>query len=166
MRWKPHSHNEPHRTLHRSGTRLGFVCLGIQSEDFMKRIVSATLCSILLGSFGCSGTAPGSTSTICTLELRAGLLVDVKDSLTNAGVASGAKLVVRDGSFADSVTFPDSRPDLDGLPLATAGERAGLYQIAVSKPGYATWTRSNIRVTRDECHVNPVRLTARLQPGS
>jgi hypothetical protein len=129
----------------------------------MERIVSATLCSILLASFGCSGST---TSTICTLELRAGLLVDVKDSLTNAGVASGASLVVREGSFKDSVAFPSSRPDLDALPLVAAGERAGTYQITVSKPGYATWTRSNVRVTKGECHVNPVRLTARLQPGS
>jgi hypothetical protein len=93
-------------------------------------------------------------------------MVFVKDSLTNAGIASGASLVVREGFFKDSVAFPSGRPDLNDLNLWAVGERAGIYQVTVSKPGYATWVQSNVRVTKGVCHVITVTLTARLQPAS
>jgi hypothetical protein len=100
------------------------------------------------------------------MEFRYGLSVYVKDSLTGAAVASGASLVVRDGVFKDSVSHPSGRPELNALPLLTAGERAGTYQISVSKPGYLPWSRSNVRITANECHVNPASVTALLQPGT
>jgi hypothetical protein len=118
--------------------------------------------SILIGAVACSG----STSPVCTQESRAGLLVYVKDSLTRAGVASGASLVVREGSYKDSVAAPDSSPFLDNQPLSAAAERSGTYQLTVLKPGYATWLQSNVRVTSNVCHVNTVTLTALLQPAS
>lgn len=94
------------------------------------------------------------------------MTVFVKDSVTNAGIASGASLVVSEGIFKDSFAWPAGRQDLNDFPLAAAGERAGTYQVTVSKPGYATWVQSNVRVTRNVCHVNTVTLTALLQPAS
>jgi hypothetical protein len=131
----------------------------------MKRKIVGRLYSILIGAIGCSGSSV-SASPVCTLELRPAVMVYVKDSLTNTGVASGASLVVREGSFKDSVAAPNARPDLNDLVLGAAGERAGTYQVTVSKPGYATWMQSNVRVTKNECHVNTVKLTALLQPVS
>lgn len=121
------------------------------------------LYSILIGVTACSAA---STSPVCTQEFRPALMVYVKDSLTNAGTASGASLVARDGDFKDSVAFPAGQPDLNNLNLSAAGERAGTYVVAVSKPGYATWIKSNVRVTKNACHVNTVQLTAALQPAS
>jgi hypothetical protein len=119
--------------------------------------------SILIGAVACAG----STSPVCTQESRPGLVVYVKDSVTKAGVASGASLVVREGSYKDSVfAAPNSTPDLDNSALSAAGERSGTYQVTVSKPGYATWLKSNVRVTSNVCHVNTVTLTALLQPAS
>jgi hypothetical protein len=118
--------------------------------------------SILIGAVACSG----STSPVCTQEFRPGLVVYVKDSVTRAGVASGASLVVREGSYKDSVAAPNSTPDLDNSTLSAAGERSGTYQVTVLKPGYATWLQSNVRVTSNVCHVNTVTLTALLQPAS
>jgi hypothetical protein len=125
----------------------------------MKRHFCVALCLTLLSSVGCSGP----TSVVCTAEFRYGLSVYVKDSQTGAAIASGASLVARDGSFKDSVGYPSARPDLDAFPLLSAGERAGTYQITVSRLGYAPWSRSDIRITGNECHVNPVSLTALLQ---
>ena len=119
------------------------------------------LYSILIAAVACSG----STSPVCTQEFRPGLVVYVKDSLTRAGVASGASLVVREGSYKDSVAATNSGPDQDNSPLSAAGERSGTYQVTVLKPGYATWLQSNVRVTSNECHVNTVNLTALLQPA-
>ena len=118
--------------------------------------------SILIGTVACAG----STSPVCTQEFRPGLVVYVKDSVTRAGVASGASLVVREGSYKDSVAATNSGLDQDNSPLYAAGERGGTYQVTVSKPGYATWLQSNIRVTSNVCHVNTVTLTALLQPAS
>jgi len=44
-------------------------------------------------------------------------------------------------------------------------EREGTDTITVRRAGYATWTRTGVTVTRDECHVRPVTVTARLQPA-
>ena len=130
----------------------------------MGKSVVGCVYSLVICAIGCSGSA--SSTSPCTHEFRPGVNVFVKDSLTNAGVASGASLVVREGSFKDSVAFPSGRPDLNDYNLAAAGERAGTYQITVSKPGYATWVQSNVRVTKNVCHVNTVTLTALLQPTS
>ena len=131
----------------------------------MRKNIVGYLRFILVGAIGCSGS-PLDARPVCTGEFRPGVMVYVKDSVTNAGVASGASLIVREGIFKDSVAFPEARPDLNDLNLNAAGERAGTYQVTVSKPGYTTWVQSNVRVTKNICHVNTVTLTARLQPAN
>jgi hypothetical protein len=49
------------------------------------------------------------------------------------------------------------------LLLSSAGERAGTYDLTIRSPGYRDWTRTGVEVTKDQCHVRPVTLTARLQ---
>ena len=115
---------------------------------------------MLIGAVACAG----STSPVCTEDVRPALAVYVKDAVTGAGVASGASLVAREGSYKDSVAAPEGRPDLDNSPLYAAAERAGTYQLTVTKTGYGAWTQSNVRVTANECHVNTATLTALLQP--
>jgi hypothetical protein len=86
--------------------------------------------------------------------------VHVLDSLTNTSAAAGAKMVARTGTYADSTTgpFPGSSDVLVG-----AGEHAGTYTITITKTGYQPWQKANVVVTKDECHVNGVTLTALLQ---
>jgi hypothetical protein len=45
-------------------------------------------------------------------------------------------------------------------------ENAGGYTVTVEQAGYRPWTRTNVRVTSDACHVKTVSLTALLQPQS
>lgn len=106
-----------------------------------------------------------SSATICTANFVFGLVVAVQDSSTGAPAASGAQLIAQDGTWADTVGFPPSRPDLDAQPLVSAGERAGSYAVTVRKAGFQDWQRTGVVVTADECHVHPVELTARLQPA-
>lgn len=87
----------------------------------------------------------------------------------SAGPASGARLFtylggtqVDAGNTVASAPTPD-RPDLDAQPLLGAGERQGMYQVIVRKPGHADWVRG-ILVTGDRCHVKTVELTALLRP--
>ncbi len=45
---------------------------------------------------------------------------------------------------------------------AAAGERAGTYDVTIRRPGYSSFSQTGVVVTKNECHVNPVRLEARL----
>jgi hypothetical protein len=95
----------------------------------------------------------------CTDELRAGIVVTVRDSATSAPVF-GARVVARNATLADT-----SRAQPDGVyPLVH--EKAGAYTVTVEQAGYRPWTRTNVRVTSDACHVKTVSLTALLQPQS
>jgi len=108
----------------------------------------------LAGMLGCSDAI----GPICTDEARPGILVTVRDSVMSAPV-SGARVVARRGTTADTSS---------GLPDGTyplAYEKPGTYEVTVEQTGYRLWTRRNLQVTRDECHVQTVSLTALVQPS-
>lgn len=107
-------------------------------------------------SLGCNSL----TGTVCTDEARAAISVEALDSITNAPVEAGARIIASNGAFADTVITVE---DFDG-PYGLAHERAGSYTVTVEQEGYAPWSRSDVQVTRDECHVRTVRLTALLRP--
>ena len=118
------------------------------------KVFILTLTALLFTGVACSDP------TVCTLSFDYGIIVRVEDSLSGASAAFGARLVLRDGAYVDSTAV-----SFDGLHLSGAGERAGSYTVTVQKPTYHDWTRTNVRVTADECHVKAVSLTARLQPA-
>ena len=101
--------------------------------------------------------------TVCTQEARPALMVALADSAT--GATSGftnVSVVVRDGTYADSVvqaTYPAA--PFNG-PVGLAYERAGTYIVTVRASGYVPWTRAGVTVSSDRCHVASVGLTARL----
>ena len=106
---------------------------------------------------GCSSlTSP----VVCTTEARAGIAVQVLDSSSNAAVGEGATITARDGAFVQTAGTSEDYPG----PYGLAYERAGVYTVTVQQEGYAIWTRNDVRVTHDECHVHTVQLTALLQP--
>ena len=104
-----------------------------------------------------------SSPVVCTRELRFGLIVTVEDSVTGAPAAADARLVARDGAYADTVIGPSPATDPNALTLFAVPERPGTYELTVSKNGFLTWQRSRVIVTADECHVRPVAVTARLR---
>ncbi len=88
----------------------------------------------------------------------------VNDSVSGAPAASGARLVVRDGSYADSTAAPPGHPEVDAFPLSAADNRPGIYEVTVRKVGYRDWLRTGVVATEGRCNVNTARLTALLQP--
>lgn len=110
---------------------------------------------------GCSTI--GAPDRACTAIAVAGVQAVVRDSASGVRAASGARLVVRDGTYADSTSVPANRPDLDQFALAAAYERAGTYSVTVQKAGYRTWARDGVRVTKGECHVITAVLDVLLQ---
>lgn len=103
---------------------------------------------------------------VCTTDLRYGIAVTVMDSSTGEP-PSTASLVARTAAGTDHVG-PQSpvraaRNAAPTLVLNAAPERAGTYDLTVRAPGYQTWHRTGVEVTKDECHVHTVLITARLQ---
>ena len=119
-----------------------------------------------LGVIGVSGIAcrGGATEIFCTAEFRYGMTIYVRDSVSGADLAAGSTVVVRDGSFVDSLTTPFPASGSTGGTFASAGERAGTYTVTVRRAGYQTWTKSGVVVTGGVCHVNHTDVIARLQP--
>ena len=112
-----------------------------------------------LVSLGCSGS-DAIDGNVCTPEARAGITVDVRDSVTNALVGRGSAVFVREGAVvADSANDTSVS---DG-PYGLAFERTGTFTVFVTKTGYQPWSKANVQVTKGTCHVNAVAVTARLQ---
>ena len=111
----------------------------------------ALLCAVVLSA--CSPTAP----TLCTDINMAGLLVTVVDSAGGQPLSS-ALVTAQAGAFADTAKYFTS------MGYQLLHERPGTYDVSVAVTGYQAWHRSDVVITAGACHVNPVQLTARLQP--
>lgn len=109
-------------------------------------------------------TSPMNDGVVCTEQLVPGILVHVVDSVSGSQTVSGGMAIAVDGAFRDSVSFSANASTSLSLPLAY--ERQGTYAVTVRTPGYATWLKTGVQVTKGVCHVNTVSLTAKLQPGS
>ena len=88
------------------------------------------------------------------------IMLDVRDSITDAMAGRSALVIARDGAFADTA----ETAKISEGPFGLAHHRSGTYTVTVSKAGYQPWSRSGITVSRGECTVRTVSLTARLQP--
>ena len=104
-------------------------------------------------------TAASKPSVMCTMQAVAALNVDAIDSATGAPATKGSSVVARSATYADSTQAPAPNDQFVSL----AYEKAGTYTVTVTKPGYKPWSKSGVVVGRDECHVLPERVTAKLQ---
>jgi hypothetical protein len=114
--------------------------------------------SVVLGLSGCESP----TGVVCTAIAVDAIVVTVVDGASNQRICD-ATVTAAEGSFSEVL-----RPFPAGTECTYSGptERAGLYEVRVSRAGYAPTTTSNVRVTRDECHVIPVRITVTLNRTS
>lgn len=102
------------------------------------------------------------TDLVCTEEARPALMVGIADSVTGATTGfTGVTIRAIDGAYADSAVMP-VYPDQFNGPVPLAYERRGTYTVSVSASGYATWSKSGIVVTGDQCHVITTPITAKL----
>jgi len=123
----------------------------------LRSAVLALLAGSLSLAAACNNVTNGGDRA-CTLEARAGINVTVVDDATGAAITNGSG-VAREGTFVEQLqSF--------GGQLGGAYEREGTYDVSVTAPGYQTWLREDVTVGADECHVIPVRLTARLVRAS
>lgn len=117
----------------------------------------ATRLAVFLAAAVLAGCGDDSTGpTACTEEFRYGISIEVRDGGTGDPAAAGAEGTLTEGDYVENLmVFGD---DL----MLGAGERAGTYDVLITKVGYEDWSASRVTVTADECHVRPVALQANL----
>lgn len=98
----------------------------------------------------------------CTADVRPGIVVTIVEKETGLPVAEGARGVVRDGEFQDSLHAHQFDGESRMISRASAWERRGTYSVVVDHPDYELWVRDRVEVSDDECHVRTIQLTAEL----
>jgi hypothetical protein len=109
-----------------------------------------------------SESAPGFA---CLDNLRSvpGIVVEVRDLLTNDPIASGAVGTLQDGSYQETMQPYKAPQDSALLSLQGAIERVGTYDVLVQKPGYKDWSMHHVTVLNGGCDVVTVYLEAGME---
>lgn len=95
---------------------------------------------------------------------EAAIVVQIRDAVTGAPLAAGARGAIRDGAYVDSLRPPTS--DASGRLLALDGGagRPGTYEVTVIYPGYRIWQQDGVVVGTGSCGVASRLLHADLEP--
>jgi hypothetical protein len=96
----------------------------------------------------------------CTSVGPLAVLITVRDSISGQAAANGA-IGTLVGSGVD-----DTLITVDSLTIL-GGDQLGTYTVTIDRPGYLTWSMSDVHVTqKGDCgNVIPVKLNAKLQPA-
>jgi hypothetical protein len=121
---------------------------------------------VLVQACSSSTTAPVPDNCAGTDFIRGGVVVTVVDSASGALIGNGASVTAIDGPYFDAITTPDLPTYAPG-PIYVASERAGQYDVYVSRAGYRPWVAYNVLVTLGGCrNVEATNITAKLQSVS
>jgi hypothetical protein len=124
------------------------------------RVWFASASLLLATSLALVGCDNPTEPRVCTAIAVDAIVVTVVDASSNQRICDAAVVAV-DGSFrAELRPFPGSPPE---CTYSGPTERAGTYEVRVSQPGYEPVSQTGIRVTADECHVIPVRVTIQMR---
>lgn len=104
-----------------------------------------------------------------------GLVIEIRDASTGAPAAYDATVVVRDGSYADTIRgsdhiIPEHRTQV--ASVWAAENRIGTYDVTILHPEYQTWHQEGIRVAKSGSNSpfdnsplpKQVHVSAELQP--
>ena len=80
--------------------------------------------------------------------LGAAIIVEVNDAETGASLAGGARGVISEGSYVDSLRPPSTG---SSSMLEAGSGRPGRYDVTVMHPGYLTWHASQVVVDANSC---------------
>lgn len=99
---------------------------------------------------------------VCTAIAIASLSVTVREAATGTLVCDATVTATTDGRVHALERFTSET----GCGYAGPYEVPGLFEIRATRGGYAPKTVGGVRVTADECHVIPVRVTVDLDPSA
>ena len=100
----------------------------------------------------------------CTTELVPGIVIEIRDAVSDAPIAENAVVVITDGDYQETLTVSAYEGPDPSSAYAVAGayERPGIYDIELNLAGYESWFRTQVEVEAGVCHVNTVTFTVRL----
>jgi hypothetical protein len=134
----------------------------------------AALSAVTMGGVGIAAAWVGCDSDVsgaCTLEIRPGIVLEIRESTTGIPAACGATVTVRDDEFKEIQTLEPCDPlnppvpdRLFALQMRFARERPGEYDIEIQKQGFRSWRLEDVRVAAGQCHVQTVTVRAFLEP--
>jgi hypothetical protein len=122
----------------------------------------AAVISLSLVLPGCRSVKVTDPGVVCTAIAVSSLNVAVRDTATGQRVCDAAVVAIQGGERYDL----DRTGDPQGCGYAGPYERAGVFEVRATRPGYLPASIGNVRVGADECHVIPVAVTVDLRPGS
>lgn len=126
-----------------------------REHTFTNRSFARCLAAVLIAA-ALAGCGDSTGPIACTEEFRFGITIEVRDGTTGEPAAVGARGTLREGDYVEQMQiFGDDT-------MLGAGERAGTYDILITRPGYEEWAAARVTVTADECHVRTVALQANL----
>lgn len=117
-----------------------------------------------LATLLCIASSCGSDKTptgYCAAPASLSVVVSVRDSVSGQPAADGATGRLVGASVDDTLRHSDPLK-LEG------GDQTGTFTVRVDRPGYLTWSESDVRVSQvGPCgNVIPVELDAKLQPAT
>ena len=121
--------------------------------------ITTLVCLAALGGIATSCGSDGTPPTgFCAAPASLSVIVSVRDSISGQAAASGATGTLTGASVDDTLR------QVDSLRLV-GGDQTGTFTVRVDRPGYLTWTASDVQVTESgPCgNVIPVELSAKLQ---
>ena len=121
--------------------------------------LAASLVVLAAAAFGLIGCDTPTEPRICTAIAVDALVVTVVEASSGQRICDARVLAV-DGSFTEELRAFGSASD---CTYSGPTERAGVYDVRASRAGYEASGTTGVRVTRDECHVIPVRVTVQLR---
>ena len=125
-----------------------------------RRVVPGLLLPALLLATACGTDSP--LVGFCAAPRSLAIEVAVTDSSSGLSVADSAAGSVQRGTQVDSLQHISP-----ASALLVGGTELGTYDVAVTRPGYAPWSRPRVAVTQvGPCgDVVPVHLEALMQPA-
>jgi hypothetical protein len=116
---------------------------------------------LLAGVVGCDGGA-APDPVICTAIAVSSLNVTVRDAATSARLCDATVTAV-----LGATTYELRRSGSpEACTYAGPEERAGAFEVRVSRAGYVPAVVSNVQVGADVCHVIPVSVTVDVRRSS
>jgi len=94
------------------------------------------------------------------LRFVPGIVVEVRDMLTNDPIASNAIGTLQDGTYQETMQPYKAPQDSALLSLQGAIERPGTYDVLVQESGYRDWSMQHVTVQFVGCDVVTVYLEA------
>lgn len=125
----------------------------------MMKSLIIPLTALFAGACSSTPTSAGPTHppVDCTANAVPGIIATTVDLSTGDTVRTRGTLRLQDGAYSENAV---AAPPL----YYGAYERPGTYTVTLQVSGYRDWTATGVVITSDRCHVQTVKLSAKLIP--